>query len=57
MRTRLVALTLGLFLSFAVLGCNSKPADSTEMARHFAFRVLAHIGLAQPGAYVWKAEE
>jgi len=29
MRTRLVALTLGLFLSFAVLGCNSKPADST----------------------------
>jgi len=35
----------------------SKPADSTEMARQFAFRVLAHIGLAQPGAYVWKAEE
>ena len=30
MRTRLVALTLGLFLSFAVLGCNSKPADSTS---------------------------
>lgn len=29
MRTRLVALTLGLFLSFAVLGCNRKPADST----------------------------
>jgi len=35
----------------------SKPADSTEMARQFAFRVLAHIGLAQPGAYVWKADE
>jgi len=33
------------------------PADSTEMARQFAFRVLAHIGLAQPGAYVWKADE
>jgi len=29
MRTRLVALTLGLFLSFVLLGCNSKPADST----------------------------
>ena len=29
MRTRLVALTLGLYLSFFVLGCNSKPADST----------------------------
>ena len=33
------------------------PIDSTEMARQFAFRVLAHIGLPQPGAYVWKAEE
>jgi 4-hydroxy-3-polyprenylbenzoate decarboxylase len=35
----------------------NKPVDSTEMARQFAYRVLAHIGLAQPGAYVWKAEE
>lgn len=29
MRTRWVALTLGLYLSFILLGCNSKPADST----------------------------
>ena len=29
MRTRLVTLTLGFFLTFMVLGCNSKPADST----------------------------
>jgi len=29
MRTCLVTLTLGLFLTFMVLGCNSKPADST----------------------------
>ena len=35
----------------------NKPVDSTEMARQFAFRVLAHIGLPQPGAYIWKAEE
>jgi 4-hydroxy-3-polyprenylbenzoate decarboxylase len=35
----------------------NKPVDSNEMARQFAFRVLAHIGLSQPGAYVWKAEE
>jgi 4-hydroxy-3-polyprenylbenzoate decarboxylase len=34
-----------------------RPADSTEMARQFVCRVLAHIGLAQPGAYVWKAEK
>jgi 4-hydroxy-3-polyprenylbenzoate decarboxylase len=35
----------------------NKPVDSAEMARQFAFRVLAHIGLPQPGAYVWKADE
>ncbi|MGB7548557.1 MAG: UbiX family flavin prenyltransferase [Terracidiphilus sp.] len=33
------------------------PSDSTEMARQFVHRVLAHIGLPQPGAYVWKPEE
>ncbi len=33
------------------------PADSVEMARQFAFRVLTHIGLPQTGAYVWKPEE
>lgn len=32
------------------------PHDSEEMARQFAFRVLAHVGLAQGGAYVWKPE-
>ena len=35
----------------------NKPVDSIEMARQFAFRVLAHVGLPQPGAYVWKADE
>lgn len=35
----------------------NKPVDSSEMARQFVCRVLAHIGLPQPGAYVWKAEE
>ncbi|MGA3159633.1 MAG: UbiX family flavin prenyltransferase [Terracidiphilus sp.] len=33
------------------------PADSTEMARQFVCRVLAHVGLPQPGASMWKAEE
>jgi 4-hydroxy-3-polyprenylbenzoate decarboxylase len=33
------------------------PVDSDEMARQFVARVLAHTGLPQPGAYVWKAEE
>lgn len=34
-----------------------QPVDSTEMARQFVCRVLAHLGLPQPGAFVWKAEE
>jgi 4-hydroxy-3-polyprenylbenzoate decarboxylase len=33
------------------------PTDSTEMACQFVCRVMAHIGLPQPGAYVWKADE
>jgi 4-hydroxy-3-polyprenylbenzoate decarboxylase len=35
----------------------NKPIDSTEMARQFVYRVLAHMGLEQAGAFVWKAEE
>jgi flavin prenyltransferase len=35
----------------------NQPEGSEEMARQFAFRVLAHVGLPQPGAYVWKAED
>ena len=35
----------------------NKPIDSTEMARQFVCRVLAHIGLTQREGFVWKAEE
>jgi 4-hydroxy-3-polyprenylbenzoate decarboxylase len=35
----------------------NKPVDSAEMARQFVYRVLAHIGLSQPGSYVWKPDE
>jgi 4-hydroxy-3-polyprenylbenzoate decarboxylase len=34
----------------------NQPVDSTEMARQFVYRVLAHIGLPQEGAYIWKGE-
>jgi 4-hydroxy-3-polyprenylbenzoate decarboxylase len=33
------------------------PVDSTEMARQFVCRVLAHIGLPQQDAYIWKPGE
>ncbi len=32
----------------------NKPASQDDMARQFASRVLAHIGLAQPDAFRWK---
>ena len=35
----------------------ANPKSSSEMAKEFAYHVLAHIGLPQPGAYVWKPEE
>jgi flavin prenyltransferase len=35
----------------------NKPQDSDEMARQFVFRVLAHIGLPQPDAYIWKPDD
>jgi flavin prenyltransferase len=34
-----------------------KPVDSTEMARQFVYRVLAHVGLRQNDAYIWKPDE
>lgn len=34
----------------------NKPVDSDEMAQQFVCRVLAHMGLGQPGAYVWKPD-
>jgi len=32
-----------------------RPASLDEMAREFAYRVLAHLGLPQPQAFRWKA--
>jgi 4-hydroxy-3-polyprenylbenzoate decarboxylase len=32
------------------------PQTTTEMARQFVNRVLAHIGLPQPGAYQWQPD-
>ncbi len=31
-----------------------RPASLDAMAREFAYRVLAHVGLPQPGAFRWK---
>ena len=57
LRNMLLAAEAGAVIFPVIPAFYNKPADSTEMARQFAFRVLAHIGLPQRGAYVWKAEE
>jgi 4-hydroxy-3-polyprenylbenzoate decarboxylase len=35
----------------------NQPQTIPQMAQQFVHRVLAHIGLAQPGAYQWQADE
>ena len=35
----------------------NKPQSTRDMAVQYVQRVLAHIGLPQPGAYQWQAEE
>jgi 4-hydroxy-3-polyprenylbenzoate decarboxylase len=35
----------------------NRPTDTLTMARQFVGRVLAHIGLPQPDAYVWNPDE
>jgi flavin prenyltransferase len=32
----------------------NEPATTADMVRNFVDRVLAHFGLPQPGAYIWK---
>jgi flavin prenyltransferase len=57
LRNMTVAAEAGAVIFPVIPAFYNKPADSTEMARQFAFRVLAHVGLPQLGAYVWKADE
>jgi len=57
LRNMTLAAEAGVVIFPVIPAFYNNPADSTEMARQFAFRVLAHIGLPQPGAYVWKADE
>lgn len=57
LRNMMLAAEAGAVIFPCIPTFYNKPADSTEMARQFVYRVLAHIGLPQAGAYVWKAEE
>src|SRR5580698_2953883 len=57
LRNMTLAAEAGAVIFPVISAFYNKPIDSTEMARQFVCRVLAHIGLPQPSAYVWKAEE
>ena len=57
LRNMTLAAEAGAIIFPCIPAFYNKPTDATEMARQFVYRVLAHIGLPQPGAYVWKPEE
>jgi 4-hydroxy-3-polyprenylbenzoate decarboxylase len=57
LRNMALAAEAGAIIFPVIPAFYNKPVDSTEMARQFVYRVLAHIGLPQPGAYVWKPDE
>jgi 4-hydroxy-3-polyprenylbenzoate decarboxylase len=57
LRNMMLAAEAGAVIFPVIPAFYNRPADSTEMARQFVNRVLAHAGLPQPGAYVWKPDE
>jgi 4-hydroxy-3-polyprenylbenzoate decarboxylase len=57
LRNMMLAAEAGAVIFPVIPAFYNRPQDSIEMARQFVCRVLAHIGLPQPDAYVWKADE
>jgi 4-hydroxy-3-polyprenylbenzoate decarboxylase len=57
LRNMMLAAEAGAVIFPVIPAFYNKPVDSAEMARQFVYRVLAHFGLAQAGAYVWRPEE
>ena len=56
LRNMQIAADAGAVIFPCIPAFYNHPIDSTEIARQFVARVLGHIGLPQPGAYVWKAD-
>lgn len=57
LRNMTLAAEAGATIFPAIPTLYNHPISTEEMARQFAMRVLAHIGLPQPDAYIWKAEK
>jgi 4-hydroxy-3-polyprenylbenzoate decarboxylase len=56
LRNMLLASDAGATIFPAMPTLYNLPQDSAAMARQFVARVLAHIGLPQPGAFEWKPD-
>ncbi len=56
LRNMTLAAEAGATIFPAIPTLYNLPQSTTEMAREFVNRVLAHIGLAQSGAYRWRAD-
>lgn len=55
LRNMTIAAEAGATLFPVIPTFYNRPETPVEMARQFVYRVLAHIGLPQPGAYEWGA--
>jgi flavin prenyltransferase len=56
LRNMLLAEEAGATIFPAIPTLYNHPQSTTEMAQQFVHRILAHIGLPQPGAYQWGRE-
>ena len=56
LRNMQLAADAGATIFPAIPTLYNHPQSTTEMAREFVNRVLAHIGLPQPGAYQWQPD-
>ena len=56
LRNMTIAADAGAVIFPVIPAFYNRPMDASEMAEQFVCRVLAHIGLPQAGAYVWKGE-
>jgi 4-hydroxy-3-polyprenylbenzoate decarboxylase len=56
LRNMQLAAEAGATIFPAIPTLYNQPQDTTQMAREFVNRVLAHIGLPQPGAYQWQPD-
>lgn len=57
LRNMQLAADAGAVLFPVIPSFYNRPLDSTEMARQFVYRVLGHLGLPQPEAFVWKPDD